>query len=595
MWLILALISLRGVASASAVQTPRAIVADYKIERCAYCETVMPGVRAKETWCELRANGKRQCRGCQAVMYFRYFLYPPIGYTLMDWAAKILYDLYGTVDMETGLRMYRKAFLSMGKQNGKSFLTGGLPIYHLDCEEEPDAEVYGAAAAKDQAGIVFKATAKLIRANSSLMQKFRIYDSAKKVVRRDLTGSYEVLSADGDVRDGVRGSLLIRDEIHRWKTSKAETLRDVLTKGQISRNEPLDVQATTAGAEYESPLWFDEYTHAKLVQREPSLDPSYYAAIFEADQKRVEEEEGYWKTLEARLAANPSHEKHGGHLKDAAIVSEMNKAVANASDRSKYLRYHLNVGIKTQEDPVIDMPRWQECGGGVDLRTWSKYDADLLIAQWGLAGRPCFAGVDASWTSDVTAVNFLFPPFEGVSEWTMLPFFWLPKEKIPQLERVCRVPLQTWIDQGFLIGTEGNAIDLRCVLDRIRWGSKTFDLVEVPFDRANFRSQGAELNEEGITAVEVAQGFMELGFATKYLLGAYPDKKIRHGNNPILNWMAASLQLQYDHKDNCQPSKPERLKSSKRIDGIQAAVTAFNRALLAEESTMSYSGLRSVG
>ena len=71
-------------------------------------------------------------------------------------------------------------------------------------------------------------------------------------------------------------------------------------------------------------------------------------------------------------------------------------------------------------------------------------------------------------------------------------------------------------------------------------------------------------------------------------------RKIRHGNNPVLNWMAACLQLQYDHKDNCQPDKPKRGKSSKRIDGMQAIVTAFNQALSAQPQGVSYTPLRSV-
>ncbi len=282
-------------------------------------------------------------------------------------------------------------------------------------------------------------------------------------------------------------------------------------------------------------------------------------------------------------------------MRDAAIVVELNKARANSADRSKYLRYHLNVPIKTHEDPVIDVPKWQACGGGVDLRTWKKYDAEKLIETWGLGGRRCWPGVDASWTTDLTALVSVFEPFHGSDDaWTLLPNFWMPEENVAKIERICRVPLRAWIDQGFITATPGNSIDLRSVMDRIREANKLFDIVEVPFDRANFRTQGSDLNEEGITAIEVHQNFMELGFATKFLLSAYPDKRIRHGNNPVLNWMAACLQLQYDHKDNCQPSKPERGKSSKRIDGMQAVVTALNRALGAQVQTMSYRGLQSV-
>ena len=594
MWVVLWLALLFGSQPASAVERSAVSAVEYKPERCAYCEAEG---RPSENWCEKRANGKWQCRGCKAVQYFRNYLYPPVRpvLTLFDWAERILRDIYGTIDMETGLRQYRRAYLSMGKQNGKSSLSGGLPIYHLDCEDEPDAEVYGAAAAKDQAGIVFKATAKIIRANPHLLTKFRIYDSGKKIVRRDGKGIYEVLSADGDMKDGVRGSLNIRDEIHRWKTLKAETLRDVLTKGQISRREPLDIQITTAGAEYESPLWFAEYEQAKLVLAEPSLAPDLYVRIYEADAKRVEEDPAYWESKEARVAANPSHEDRGGHLRDAAIVVELNKARANASERSKYLRYHLNVPIKTQEDPVIDIPKWQACGGGVDLRgSRVRYDEEALIDVWGLAGRRCWGGVDASWTTDLTALVFVFEPFEPDEVWSFLPCFWMPKANVAKIERICRVPLQTWVDQGFITATEGNMIDLNSVKAKIRWGSERFDLASVPYDRTNFRTQASELSEEGIETVEVPQGYLGLGFATKFLLGAYPDRKIRHGNNPVLNWMAACLQLQYDHKDNCQPDKPKRGKSSKRIDGMQAIVTAFNQALSAQPQGVSYTPLRSV-
>lgn len=576
MWLILAVLSFLQ-ASAIATLPYRenvSAVGEYRPERCGYCQ--------KETWCDLRHNGKWQCRGCRAVRYFSEYLYPPVNYVLLPWGEKVLRDVYGTVIPETGKRQYRRVYLSMGKQNGKSFLTGGLPLYHLDCEDEVDPEVYGAAAAKDQAGIVFKATAKLIRANPDLIRRYKVNDSVKKLFRRDGRGTYEVVAADGDVRDGIRGSLLIRDEIHRWRTQKAETLRDVLTKGQISRREPLDFQATTAGAEYESPLWNAEYEFAKLVQAEPTVAPDYYVALFEADVKRVEESPDYWKSREARVAANPSHEDLGGHLLDTAIVAEMNKALAAPSEQPKYLRYHLNVPIKTQENPIIELPKWQACHGGLDpdLRKWPIYDFELLISKWGLEGKPCYAGVDASWTTDLSALSFVFPPFDDSDVWTILPFFWMPKELVPKLERVCRVSFASWIKRGFITATEGNAIDLRSIQETIRWGNKMFDLREVPYDRANFRTQASELNEEGITATEVRQGFMELSFATKFLLSAYLDQKIRHGNNPVMNWMAACLQLNYDTKDNCQPVKPERLKSSKRIDGIQATVTALNRAII---------------
>lgn len=527
--------------------------------------------------------------------FFEHILYPPLGFKLMDWGRKVLRDLYGTLQPEDGRRQYRHAYVSVGKQNGKSFLVGGLPIYHLLMEDEVTPEAYGCAAAKEQAGLVFKAAAQLVKANPDLRARLRILDSTKRIIRRDGRGTYTVLSADGDVQDGIRPSLLIRDEVHRWKNARAETLNDVATKGQISRIEPLDIGISTAGAEYESPLWFREYSQAKKVLDGSIRSKHFYAAIWEADSKRIENEPDYWKSREARVAANPSHQDNGGFLQDAALVGELEKALSEPSQRSKYLRYNLNVPIKALEDPIIDMSKWQNDRSGVDLREWPDYDIDLLISKWGLIDKPCYAGVDASWTTDLTALVFVFPPFGASSQWTLLPFFYMPKERVTELERICRVPYAEWIKQGFIQATPGNGIDLRKVKERIHWGRQMFDLREVDFDRCNFRTEAMQLLDEGVTTIEIIQTFLHLSHPTKFLLSAYVDQKLRHGNNPVFNWMASCMQLQYDHKDNCQPIKPERMKSAKRIDGIAATVDALSRALVAEDKTLSNVTVRSVG
>src|ERR1035438_2572480 len=114
------------------------------------------------------------------------------------------------------------------------------------------------------------------------------------------------------------------------------------------------------------------------------------------------------------------------------------------------------------------------------MREWPEYDFDLLIHKWGLVDKPCWAGVDASWTTDLTAVVFVFPPSDGGETWTLLPFFWMPQERVAELERVCRVPHSTWIRQGFIEATAGNGIDMRAVKQRIHWGRELFELREMP-------------------------------------------------------------------------------------------------------------------
>jgi phage terminase large subunit-like protein len=454
----------------------------------------------------------------------------------------------------------------------------------------------------------------MVQANPDLLSRLRLLESTKRILRRDGGGLYAVLSADGGVQDGKRPSLLLRDEVHRWKAASAKTLYDVLTKGQISRGEPLDLGISTAGAEYESPLWHREYSFAKQILSGAVAAPTYYAAIWEPDLKRIDSDPEYWKSREARVAANPSHEDYeGGFLKDSAIRSEMEKAIAQPSEKSVYLRYNLNCPVQQEEDPIINMADWQACDGSVidektgerhggeDLRTWSTYEFEYLVQKWNLIDKPCFCGVDASYSVDFTAIAFVFPPFGpdrhglGAEQWTLLPFFWVPSLKVPDLERVCRVPIAAWIEQKFITATPGKVIDQREVMDRIRWGRQMFDLQEMPYDRCNFRMEALNLVDEGIVAPEVSQTFMGLSLATKFLLAHYLDQHFRHANNPVLNWHASCLQLQHDHKDNCQPSKPERGKSRMRIDGMQAIITALSRAIVTEDKRIAYTGLQSVG
>lgn len=575
----------------------------YEPSTCDFC--------GDKTWCELRdsikgAVRKWQCRGCKVVRFFGNILLKPLGMSLISWQTKMLRDIYGTVNQNTGVRRYTRAYISEAKKNGKSTIVGGLPIYHMLGEEDViKPEVYGTASAKDQAAIVYRSTTSLAKGNPAVLSRLRLLDSKKQIhLRGERTGFYAVLSADGDVQDGIEPSLLIRDEIHRWKTEKAKTLKDVTTKGQISRREPLDIAITTAGAEYESPMWWEEYSYAKKVQSGAIDDPGLYVLIYEADSKRQHKEKDYWKSREARVAANPSHEDLGGFLRDAAIVQELNKAIAQPAEKSSYLRYHLNIPLHTTEEPVIEMQDWISCAEvtspDVNLREWPAYDYELLLRKWGLAGRPCYGGVDASWTIDLTALVFIFPPWEdeqvkqkgkdgkdtlvtipGCVYWTFLPFFWMPKEQVDKISRMTKMPFATWIEQGFVETTPGPIIDQQAVIDRVKWGRDTFDLREVPYDRMNFRTEALRLTEDGVMTWEVPQNFMQLSGPTKWLLGAYVANLLRHGNNPVMNWMASCLQLQYDKKDGCQPDKPLRMKSSKRIDGIQAIVTGCNRALLA--------------
>lgn len=535
-------------------------MADVRLDICAYCST--------PTWCEQRANGKPQCRACKVERFFDDVLYRPVGFRLLKWQRDVLRALYGTIHEETGLRRYRRAYIRIAKKNGKTFLVGGLPIYHLLMETvEHSPAAYGAAASKDQAGLVFRAAAELIRKNPILNSRLKVLDTTKRIVRRDGSGFYAVLSADGDIQDGIEPSLAMLDELHRWKQKSAQTLYDVITKGTISRKEPLVMQITTAGEINDSPICWREEEYAQMVLHGSLKSDSFFPAIWQADPDRLKKDPEYWKSREARVAANPSHEDHGGFLKDSAIVEELDKAVAVPALQNAYFRYHLNNWVES-EDRFLEAGAWEQCGQ--PLRS--------------LVGRPCYIGLDLSSTIDLTSMVIVFPDEDGTYD--VLPFFWMAKEQVSERQRLDRVEYSTWIRQGYLDVSEGWAIDEEDVRRKINWAHELYDVREVCYDPRFATSLVNKLiNEDGRLCVKVPQGFTHLTAPTKALQSLVLNRQIRHANHPVLNWNAACASSVGDKLEGVMLAKPERAKSGKRIDGMSALVTALARAVVPVQHT----------
>lgn len=552
-------------------------------------------------WATRLADKRLLCEACRVVLFFESKL------TLTgDWSGKpfilapafkqIVRDVFGTLDAE-GNRVYREVYLEMGNSNGKTAVGAGLALFTLCGATTSGTEIYSAATARSQAGITFDLARQMVRQNADLSRRLSVVPSTRSIVRRDdPTCFYRALSADGDVNDGMAPSFVLRDEIHRWRTRKHEELNDVLERKMGKRTNPLIWDITTAGSQDDSPLGWRRHELA-LRHLQGDKIPRFYARIFAADAKRIEakDEPDYWKSREAAVAGNPAHEDNGGHIPHSVFQGYIAKAEKDSLAKRNYLRF--NLGYWGQDDlAAIDYPTWMANGGPSDLRDWPEYDFELLMRQWGLVDRTCYAGVDASWTTDLTSVVFVFPP-EGedlsaqaqsdpsrdpARTWKLLPFFWMPKDKIAKLEASDKQPYSDWCDRKFIEAIPGGYIDLAHIKDRLRWGSRVFDLREICYDPFNFRHAAQDLWREGHLVTEVKQVFTHLSAPTKHLLEIYPEGQLWHGNHPVLNFNARCLALQGDRKDNIQPSKPQRSKSSKRIDGLAATITAMHRALLAE-------------
>lgn len=246
-----------------------------------------------------------------------------------------------------GRRVYRTCLLMMPRKNGKTELAAALAIDGLLFDREQGAEVYSAAADREQAALVFHVAAQMIRNDPELYAAVEIVDSQKRIVHRKSGSFYRAISAEAYSKHGFNASRVIYDELH---AAPNRELYDVLTTSMGARAQPLLIAISTAGFDRHSILW-ELYQHAKHVQADPVLDPSFLPILYEAPTGADWTDEKVWK------ACNPA-------LGDFRSLEDMRVACQRAQDipaqEMTFRRLYLNQWTESAARWVA-LEAWDAC------------------------------------------------------------------------------------------------------------------------------------------------------------------------------------------------------------------------------------------
>ena len=243
-----------------------------------------------------------------------------------------------------------------------------------------------------------------------------------------------------------------------------------------------------------------------------------------------------------------------------------NEAQKNPAAENTFRNLHLNQWTQ-QETRYLPMAAWDACAGPIDPTL----------------GRECYLGLDLSSTTDLTALAALYPDGD---RYDVALRFWLPGHGIEERERRDRAPYREWARRGYLTLTEGNVIDYASIKHAVFEVVKASRVRSLAFDPWNSSQVTVELAQEGVPCEPVRQGFASLNQPTKELLALVLSGRLRHGGNPVLRWMADNVMVATDPAGNL---KPDKQKSTQRIDGIAAIVTALSRAMVtAGENVSTY-------
>ncbi len=513
-------------------------------------------------------------------------------FILSPWEEEALCIIFGNLN-DDGTRQIELAYLEVPKKAGKTEFVAGMVIYVLVTTNLPGCQCYGAASATRQAMNVYRASCKMVEQSALLQKHLRILRGTNRIVKRgDPDSFYAAIAADGDFGDGVNPAFTVADEVHRWKTRKQLENWDVLSKGGITRRQTLTVAITTAGVQNESPLAWRLHEKTRKIREGIVHDARFYGRIYGADKTDDPADPATW------IKANPSLLENGGFLDKEKIRAEYESAVAEG-DLTSFKRYFLNIWDQ-KENRAIDIVKW-DAGAGPwiarGLLQKAPEDKVRAVHHDVLAHfieRRCWAGVDLSMAIDLSAVAFLFP-CEQPDEFDVLPFFWMPEANVRKRELRDGMPYGQWVREGFLELCPGDVIDYRDVQARLEWGAEMFDLQEICWDPWNSRQISVPMVEAGYRCIEVRQGYRSLSEPTKKLLELVASGKLHHGGHPVLRWNASCACTVTDGRDNIMFAKPERQKESSRIDGLSATVNAMEQAIMAADTGITYTGLRSVG
>jgi len=465
-------------------------------------------------------------------------------FQLRPWQERIVRALFKT-DPATGRRQYRTALLMMPRKNGKTELCAALALDGLLFDGEMGAEVYSAAADKEQASLMFHVAAQMVRNDPELAAACEIVDSQKRIVHRKSGSVYRAISAEAYSKHGFNASRILFDELHAQPTRE---LWDVLATSTGARAQPLIVAISTAGYDRHSILW-ELYQHAKRVQQAPEIDPTFLAVIYEAPIDADWTDERVWRQ------ANPA-------LGDFRSLEELRAACQRAQEipaqEAAFRRLYLNQWTE-QDVRWIALASWDACSAPVDRAA--------------LLGRRCYVGLDLSTTTDLTAAVAVFPDDDGAA-FTVLPQFFCPADKIPLRVTRDRVPYDEWARRGHLTATPGPTVDYDAVRALLGDWREQFDVKLVAFDPWNATHLVSQLEHvDGFTCVKMRQGKASLSAPSKALEAAVLARTLRHDGHPILRWNVANVAVDTDHAGNIQPSKQ---KSTERIDGVSALVMALD-------------------
>lgn len=505
---------------------------------------------------------------------------------------------------EDGMRRFRRAYVEQGKGNGKSPIAAGLGLLGLASDGEAGAQIYAAAAKRDQAGVLFADAVKMVKASPALTKRLTLSGGPGREynIAYHATGSFfRPVSKDaGKTGSGPRPYFVLADEVHELPDRK---IVETLERGFKFRRQPLLFMITNSGTDRNSVAW-EEHEHAVKVAaghidavNDPTfvgdvLDDTTFSYVCSLDLPGDDPltDPSCWVKANPLLGITMMPERL------AEIVAQ---AKAIPGQLNGILRLHFCV--------------WTDA----ETAWMARATIDPCFCEFDPLehkGKKVFVGLDLSQNRDLTAKANVVPTGEievesekdGEKIAVKKPTFdawieaWTPRDTMPARELRDKIPYVVWSQQGHLTAVPGESISYIHVAQSLAEDQQNYKVQAVAYDRYAFKRFEEEVAPIGLKLnfVEHPQGGLKKGKPTQEMIDAAKaagkepeglwmpgsvrlleeailERRVRLRGNPVLVSAILSAVVENDKWGNHWLSK---LRSVNKIDPVIALCMAFGAA-----------------
>jgi phage terminase large subunit-like protein len=448
--------------------------------------------------------------------------------------------IYDTFDNPAGTR---RSILSMARKNGKTSIIACIVLCFLVGPlARPNAQLASGARSRDQAALVYSLMKKMIGFSPVLNSRIKLVDSKKQAFGMTTGTEYRAISAEASTAFGMSPYVVILDEAGQVGGA-VDDFTEALTTAQGAYDDGIVLVISTQAASDGAMLsqWIDD----ALSDRDPTLVCHLYEAGKEAGLEDVEE----------ILKANPGIDVIRSRRD---LMKQIEEARRLPSKENSVRNLLMNQRVQMSA-PFLSQQIWDDCDAELDLALFTS-------------GRPVYAGLDLSSTTDLTALVLAVEDDDSVAH--LWPIVWTPSEGLGDRGMRDRAPYVDWHKDGLLTTIPGKVIDPRAMVPVIAETVESMNIVRTNFDRWRIKSFKAACEEIGLELMleECGQGYRDMSPAIDYFEARALQRKLAHGGNPLLRWAMGNTVITRDPASN---RKIDKSRSFSRVDPVVAAAMAI--------------------